>query len=632
MAEQVCEAASPLFDYEEAAPLAPVQPPSGDLKQVRLKAGYTLVELAKEIGVSTSTISAWDSGKPSSGPKWRAFCRRMNTWADPASAAARAPPHPPPAPRPPAAPALLAPPAPVPASWTLQVPAPRVTVTDRAALGPAPGCVAVLSADEGTLRVDLPDGRSAPCSLEDLADLPRWAAAAGLTPWRYRRPHGGTVDPKVSPRPPLVALTATAVRHLRLPDTCRGADLAHAQDLLARAGHLHAHRPNTALAWPLLRHGATGLQLALLPWDPDSPFRLPDATGHDTARLLGRYADLVISPSGPPAECAVQLMRTLRPALDTHPHDYAPHALDATGPHAWWRTPDRVEARTCTQVIALALNMPLASEGNNVRFSRTPLSHHHYPDFHQDRAGRWLVDLADLKTDPKLPSPLAADGSHRTGPAWYPAATAGFAADWSSAVRPIEAWLHDTASDRYLTLWYQQLREAHKAVMHTLGVDTIEDPAELAATLSLLPQRIDPHHRALMAAITSTEASLLDPQPVPQPPAWLPYVRTELAALARAKLYPKLLHTHKAAACYPLAVTPHLLLFCAPTDDVFQIVPRHRSPQAGMALHLGVGLGRVRPVGTAPLDTYLDLITGLDPQDPAAADRLRGILPADAVA
>ena len=51
-----------------------------------------------------------------------------------------------------------------------------------------------------------------------------------------------------------------------------------------------------------------------------------------------------------------------------------------------------------------------------------------------------------------------------------------------------------------------------------------------------------------------------------------------------------------------------------------------------MALHLGVGLGRVRPVGTAPLDTYLDLITGLDPQDPAAADRLRGILPADAVA
>lgn len=621
MVDQHSEDPDPLFDYGPQPSLPPVRPPSGDLKEVRLKAGYSLQELAEEVGVSAATIGSWERGRRSSGPRWRSYCTTLNGWAHPAA------PQPASAP-PPTAPA---PPAAVPAAAQVLPPLrPATMLHERpSALGPEPGAVAVLTARNGSVQVHLPDGRSRPCPIRALGELPGWARAAGFTPWSRRV--RGRIDPRAPQRPPLIALTASAVRHLGLPATCHGADRPAAEDALVRAGWSPV--PGAPRPWPLLRRGPASVQLAVLAWDPGSPFHLPGATPQAAARLLGDFSDLLLPPCGPPAECTFQLMRTVRPALDAQPRDHAPQPVDATGPHAWWRQPDRVETRTHPRVIALALTMPLAAEANNVRFSDQQLRHHHYPDFTADLAGRWHADLSGFACDPGLPNPLAADGSPATGPAWYPAGTADYAhRPGAHPVRPIEAWLHPGPTSRHLTPWYEALRDARSTVMGRLGLDGAHDPADLAGALRLLPQRIDPHHRALLKAIAATEAAVLAPdQPSAQRPDWQRYARAELAARARAKLHQKLVHTRRATSFPPLAVTPHLLLFCAPGDEVFQIVPRHRPGQSGLALHLGIGPGRLRPVATASLDEYRDLTADLDRADPAAGDRLRQLLPADAV-
>ncbi|MFG2825170.1 hypothetical protein ACGFX4_37810 [Kitasatospora sp. NPDC048365] len=608
---------------------------------IREGAGYLAREFAKVLKVSSTSVRNWESGRRGQGPEWRVYCHllhHLESRADPHAVAAPAPVRPPavvPAPRSAPPPPAAAPARPVAAAvpWTAlpqwsepaPPPVPRHTTLPRGHTG----SVAVLSAAAGEFTVNLPDGRSGPCPLTRPEDLPHLAAQLGLTPWSAATNGIKGSDRKL---PPVLALTASATHALGLPPTCHGTHQDTAAEILDRTGRDGTGRP--VGAWSHLGlPNSVGLQLLVLPWTPPASAlaELPSPT--HTARMLGEYTARVMPPIAPPSHCGVDLMGLTRPELAAnHLHDPFPGPARGSV-RLWARTPSTRELKRDSVVVALRTTLPFVNAASSD--TRLPVAqprHFNNPAFDRKRAGRWLVDLSGFPHDERMPVPFTADGRPCDGPDWYPTAAVAYAAQ-RIEVRPLEGWLCPDGGKPYLVPWYERLRDAQIAVLQRTGVstehrrDAAPEPARMLADLLGMREHADPVDLAVLDAIAETEAAAVL-EPAEGEPGWAAYAREELLARAAANLHRKLLITSRATLLFPLAVTPHLVLYSAPSPDVFHVIAREHPKDAPASFSLGGRPGGVQPAGYAALADYTDLVACLQPEDPAAPALLNSLLTA----
>lgn len=615
---------SELFEFVEAAlkrkPPAPRSFPA-DPKKVRTDAGYTLEDIAEMVDASAASILSWEQGRQGKGEKWRAWriliCRIDNR-TDPGPE-----PPPAPAPRPPAGP-QAEPTAPPVATTGHRVPrasaATGAAVLQAAVLDGKSAHVAVMSADAGGLRITVHGSPDIPCPHATLEDLPSLAARAGLAPWEPATAKGR--GPRTS-APPVLALTACAATRLGLPTRCDDELRKKAELHLLRSGHWPTG--GTLDAWPLLRP-STGpaLRLFVLPWAPPGGLA-EQSTPAETARLLDRYTRRLMPPAGPPAESGRLLMSWLHSDLPaTERFDQAPHYAPDTA-RLWWRAPERLERVRHPVVFVLGAALPLAGAARETRLPTAPMRHYDFPRFDARADGWWLVDLSDYPQQPYLPVPFTADGLLPAGPHWYPTAAVEYAWQRKCAVQPIEAWL-SPESGMLLQPWYERLREAYLGVAASLGANTGErpDPAIMLASLERMRQHPDRVNQEVLRAIAATEQTpFLESSG--RDPGWMPYTREAVLARAAAVQHRRLDLAARLTQYYPLAATPHWVLYGAPSPDVFQVIARAPDGDS-RALRLGVRPGTYQPLGHTSMDDYLDLVAGLQPGDPAAWERLQALI------
>ncbi|TDC06617.1 XRE family transcriptional regulator, partial [Streptomyces sp. 8K308] len=327
---------------EQAKPL----PEPAERLRLREAAGLSRPDIASAFGVSTSTVTGWETGRSEPTKQRRAaYARLLEGLAQryPASAepqvsapesggrasspqASATPPQAPTA----AAESAAAVPAPTSASTTRsrtstnsrrpaaktasKAPASSPAGTTADAKYPA-GPLAVLDGDGAAHLVD---GRALDCPAATVAQLVDWALGAGLGQERLHRA-GRDADP-------LVVLTAAAVEHLGLPG-----ELADRRGLRLPDDH-QAVRDVVAAGWQLTKRGfgpwarvyrpveAGGarqcVQLAILPWgalDSRSWPGVDQLPASDIARVLSTYATRVLTPRGSTAVSGLELMTALRP-------------------------------------------------------------------------------------------------------------------------------------------------------------------------------------------------------------------------------------------------------------------------------------------------------------------------------
>ncbi|MFD7645656.1 helix-turn-helix domain-containing protein [Kitasatospora sp. NPDC059795] len=606
-------------------------------REIREGAGYLAREFAEALMVTPATIRNWEKGVRGQGPEWRAYCHllhHLENRGNPEPATAAAPAHPPagiPAPRTalpsPAVPAPATPPQTSPPLWSEPAaPAvPRHTALPRGHIG----SVAVLSAATGGFTVHLPDGRSGPCPVTGPEDLPHLAARLGLSPWTAETNSSKGPHRRI---PPVLALTASATAALGLPPTCHGPHQDTAAEILDRIGRDGAGR--TVGAWSHLGlPNSVGLRLLILPWTPAARALAELPTPTDTARMLGEYTRLVMPPAAPPGYCGIDLMGLMRPELAAN--SFQDPFLGFPGPartgvRLWARTPSSRELKRDCVVVALRTTLPFANAASSdTRLPSAQPRHFNNPAFDRKRAGRWLVDLSGFPHDERLPFPFTVDGRPSAGPDWYPTAAVAYAAQ-RLEVRPIEGWLCPDGGKPYLVAWYERLRDAQIAVLDRTGVstehrrDAAPEPARMLADLLRMREHADPVDLALLDAIAVTEAEAVL-EPVEGEPGWAAYAREELLARAASNLHRKLLITSRATLLFPLAVTPQLVLYSAPSPDVFHVIARERLKDAPASFSLGARPGGVQPAGHAALADYADLLACLRPDDPAAPALLNSL-------
>ncbi|SFD74799.1 telomere-associated protein Tap [Streptomyces aidingensis] len=342
---------------EQARPL----PEPTERERLRTAAGLSRADVAKALGVSTSTVAGWETGRTDPAKERRAAYGRLlegiaarypapvspqasgpddggrgsspqacagqenGTGSDVqeqpaaasvASAAGSAP-----------ADTAGVPVAGVPAPVSRRRPAGRGAAAHRpaAAAAPVPAAPADAAFPGGPLAVldgegaaHLADGRILDCPAATVPDLVVWALDAGIGQSRLHRA-GRDGDP-------LVVLTTDAAAKLGLPE-----HLADRRGLRLPEDH-PVVREVMAAGWQLTRRGfgpwariyrpverggrRQCVQLAVLPWDAldarawGDTATLPAA---DIARVLGTYATRVLTPRGSTAVTGLELMTALRP-------------------------------------------------------------------------------------------------------------------------------------------------------------------------------------------------------------------------------------------------------------------------------------------------------------------------------
>ncbi|MFC7846409.1 telomere-associated protein Tap [Streptomyces sp. NPDC057382] len=369
---------------------------------------------------------------------------------------------------------------------------------------------------------------------------------------------------------PLLVLTETALERYGLPVALT--------DEERRTGRLpEDHKVVRHLAradWKLTKRGfgpwariyrpATGaeracVQLCVPSWRALDPRHWGDAAQlppAELARLLGRYASLVMTPRGSTAVTGLELMTALHPptrasepdahgrrhsernpgSLGKDPVDCAPceapdgHPLLADLPRFHVRGPDEKLfeeaydwARPMTDdecalrhLVGIDVNMAFAAGANGLVVGLGGPTHVRAPEFDAKLPGSWLVDLshvdlsrvrtgkerwADLDAG-LLPSPFTPTGERPEGPAWYATPTVAYAVELGYEVRPIEAYLRYD-NGRYLDAWYGRLRDAYLATMADLGVHADMAPADFLAAMAGYRDR-DPQAAIVADAIKAT--------------------------------------------------------------------------------------------------------------------------------
>lgn len=293
-------------------------------ERVRLReaAGLTQAAVAQALGVRIPSIQAWEEGRAEPKPeRLQAYRRLLEGLAQRYPAPAR--PHPlSPNPNPnPAAPQACTGPA---AAGPEQPTAPSrrpVRKRDVAHTADGPyqhGPLVVLDGDGSAYAVG---GVVLDCPATTVVELVEWTLKeSGLGAPRLNR-NGKDSDP-------LIVLTASAAVKLGLPERLEG----HEERRSLRLAEDHPVVKQVAKAkWQLTQRGfgpwariyrkAEGsarqcVQLAILSWDALDTRSWPGvATMHpaDIARVLGVYAQRVITPRGSTAVSGLELMTALRP-------------------------------------------------------------------------------------------------------------------------------------------------------------------------------------------------------------------------------------------------------------------------------------------------------------------------------
>ncbi|MER6330534.1 helix-turn-helix transcriptional regulator [Streptomyces sp. NPDC001034] len=596
---------SELFDAVDAlvASRSPLPVPA-ERKRLRQAHALTLDEVAAALDVRRATVSGWESGKSEPRPPEReAYARLLKQLAQlyPAPDSSGAPQEDTPAetssgPAPtaqteptggaPGAAARATPEAPSSASSAAvgaQAAAPRPARAARPpqtsrpgapkaapARTPAPGGVyahgplLVLDADAermvtgygvGGLIVDVPAK-----SLPALVEWTLTEAQLGA-----ERLHGSGKDAD-----PLLVLTEAACERYGLPG-----QLSESERLAGRLPEEHkAIKQLQRAHWQLTKRGlgpwariyrpAQGgrrrcVQLCIPSW------RALDARawGHaaqlepaELARVLGVYAQRVMTPVGSTAVTGLHLMTALNPptrasepdadgrrhsehrpgSLGTEPIEPAPceapdgHPVLADLPRFHVRGPDErlfeeaydwardLTDEECMRrhLVGIDVNLAFAAGANGAVVGlASPPEHVDRPAFDPSLPGSWLVDLShvglnrvkvgkqwrDLDGD-LLPSPFTPSGRRPEGPAWYATPTVAYAVELGYEVAPVEAWVR-RESGRFLDAWYKRLRDAYVATMAELGVGEKLSPQEFLEAMDGYKSR-DPELGIVVDAVKMT--------------------------------------------------------------------------------------------------------------------------------
>ncbi|MFC8838676.1 telomere-associated protein Tap [Streptomyces griseoincarnatus] len=670
----------------------PQLPPPVERARLREAAGITQARLAAALKTSTQSVKNWENGRSEpKEPRLSAYQRLLQGWAAkyPAHATPAAAPLSTTAPQPEpisktftdstataktetATPAKSAAAAPLQHSAT----SPRHT-TPQKAVKPATdprfpnGPLAVLDGDGCAHGIN---GTVLNCPSRTIPELVEWTLCeSGLGAPKLHR-YGKDSDP-------LIVLTAAAAVKLGLPERLEG----HEQRRSLRLPADHPVVKQTAEAkWRLTQRGfgpwariyrktqgnqRQCVQLAILSWDALDERSWPGVSEMeptDIARVLGLYAQRVITPRGSTAVSGLELMTALRPptkavrdpqtgnwvsghnqgSLGAEPMDPAPPEATPEHPvvvqsgwtggfldeeaYQWVRDVDLLTDEECTLPFAVGLDLNtafLAAAARLVVGLSAP-DHFHAPKFNPKIPGSWLVDLSHIELDPRLPSPFTPDGTRPTGPSWYQTHTIAYAQELGYDVHPIEAYLR-RETGAYLDPWHDRLKNAYTDTLADLGVTReLDDRAFLAAMER--HKQVDPASAAVLAAIKATVKGGVGklrerPQgknykagerwPALERPTWRPDIRAAVISKARVNMHRKLRNMAAMTGLYPLAVLSDCVVYPSPGDSPLDFLPYATSgkPQPG-GFRLGPTPGLAKLEGVQSMLWAVDLMEkGLNP-------------------
>ncbi|MER5359026.1 helix-turn-helix transcriptional regulator [Streptomyces sp. NPDC002785] len=669
----------------------PQLPPPAERARLREAAGITQARLAQALKSTVQTVKNYENGRSEpKEPRLSAYQRLLNGWAAkyPAHAVS--------------APASVPQPAPVPKTFTGPT-APEATDTVDPAQAPAAaaaperparpatsrrpaakkaakpavdprfphGPLAVLDGDGSAYGVD---GIVLDCPATTVPELVEWTLKeSGLGAAKLNR-YGKDSDP-------LIVLTAAAAVKLGLPERLEG----HEQRRSLRLPEDHPVVKQVAKAkWQLTQRGfgpwariyrkAQGrdrqcVQLAILSWDALDERSWPGVTDMepaDIARVLGVYAQRVITPRGSTAVSGLELMTALRPptkavqdpetgnwvsghnpgSLGTKPMDPAPPEATPEHPvvvnsgwtggflneeaYQWVRSVDTLTDEECMLPFAVGLDLNtafLAAAARLVVGLSAP-DHFHAPKFNPKIPGSWLVDLSHIELDPRLPSPFTPDGTRPTGPAWYQTHTVAYAQELGHDVHPIEAYLR-RETGAYLDPWHDRLKNAYVDTLADLGVTKDLTDTEFLAAMEQHKQ-VDPALAAVLSAIKATVKGGVGklrerPQgkhykegerwPALERPTWRPDIRAAVISKARVNMHRKLRNMASMTGLYPLAVLSDCVVYPSPGASPLDFLPYAASgkPQPG-GFRLGPTPGLAKVEGVQEMALAVDWMErGLNP-------------------
>ncbi|SES49828.1 Helix-turn-helix [Streptomyces sp. yr375] len=656
----------------------PHLPPPAERARLREAAGITQARLATALKTTTQSVKNWENGRSEpKSPRLDAYQRLLNGWAAkyPAHGAASAAATPPAASSAPSASAVET-------ADALQAPAgPARPATRPAAASRRPaakkavqpaadprfphGPLGVLDGDGSAYGVG---GIVLDCPATTIPELVEWTLReSGLGAAKLNR-YGKDSDP-------LIVLTAAAAVKLGLPERLEG----HEQRRSLRLPEDHPVVKQVAKAkwqltqrgfgpWPRIYRKAQGrerqcVQLAILSWDALDERSWPGVSEMepaDIARVLGVYAQRVITPRGSTAVSGLELMTALRPptkavqdpatgnwvsghnpgSLGTEPMDPAPPEATPEHPvvvnsgwtggflneeaYQWVRSVDTLTDEECTLPFAVGLDLNtafLAAAARLVVGLSAP-DHFHAPTFNPKIPGSWLVDLSHIDLDPRLPSPFTPDGTRPAGPAWYQTHTVAYAQELGYDVHPIEAYLR-RETGAYLDPWHDRLKTAYVDTLAGLGVTRDLDDRQFLAAMEQHKQS-DPAMAAVLSAIKATVKGGVGklrerPQgksytegetwPALQRPTWRPDIRAAVISKARVNMHRKLRNMATMTGLYPLAVLSDCVVYPSPGESPLDFLPYAASgkPQPG-GFRLGPTPGLAKLEGVQTMLWAVDLM------------------------
>ncbi|MEU3703650.1 helix-turn-helix transcriptional regulator [Streptomyces anulatus] len=545
------------------------------------------------------------------------------------------------------------------------------------ATAPAPdprfphGPLAVLDGDGSAYGTD---GIVLDCPATTVVELVEWTLReSGLGAPKLNR-YGKDSDP-------LIVLTAAAAVKLGLPERLEGREqrrslrLPEDHPVVEQVGRAKWRLTQRGFGpWARVYRKAQGrgrqcVQLAILSWDALDERSWPGVSEMEPAgiaRVLGIYAQRVITPRGSTAVSGLELMTALRPptkperdpgtgnwvschnpgSLGTEPMDPAPPEATPEHPvvmnsgwtggflneeaYQWVRPVELLTDEECLlpHAVGLDLNTAFLAAAARLVVGLSAPDHFHAPKFNPKIPGSWLADLSHMELDPRLPSPFTPDGTRPTGPAWYQTHTVAYAQELGYDVHPIEAYLR-RETGAYLDPWHDRLKNAYVDTLADLGVTRDLDERAFLTAMEQ-HQQTDPALTAVLAAIKATVKGGVgkfrerpqgrnyrdgDRWPALERPTWRPDIRAAVISKARVNMHRKLNNMVRMTGLYPLAVLSDCVVYPSPGDSPLDFLPYAASgrPQPG-GFRLGPTPGMAKPEGVRPMLWAVDLMEqGLNP-------------------
>ncbi|MEU3050848.1 helix-turn-helix transcriptional regulator [Streptomyces sp. NPDC006984] len=667
----------------------PQLPPPAERARLREAAGITQARLAQALKSTVQTVKNYENGRSEpKSPRLEAYQRLLKGWAAkyPAHATPAAPaPAPATAPQPevpqtftgPAAPEQTASPVQAPAAPAVPErparPAARPATSSRrpaAKKAAAPaldprfphGPLAVLDGDGSAYGVN---GIVLDCPATSIPELVEWTLReSGLGAPKLHR-NGKDSDP-------LIVLTAAAAAKLGLPERLedrRGLRLPEDHPVVKQILKAKWQLTQRGFGpWARIYRKATAnqrqcVQLAVLPWDALSSREWPgvsDMEPADIARVLGIYAQRVITPRGNPAVNGLELMTALRPptrpvrdeetgnwvsghnpgSLGTQPMDPAPPEGQPEHPavyhsgwkggflreeaYQWVRPVELLTDEEChlPYAVGLDLNTAFLAAAARLTVGLSEPVHFVGPTFNPKIPGSWLVDLSHVELDPRLPSPFTPTGERPTGPAWHQTHTVAYAQELGYNVQPIEAYLRKETG-AYLDPWHDRLKTAYVDTLADMGVTKDLSDTEFLEAMAR-HKDVDPALTAVLAAIKATVKGGIgklfenpqgknhkdgDPWPAMMRPTWRPDIRAAVISKARVNMHRKLFKMAEMTGLYPLAVLSDCVVYPSPGESPLSFLPYAASgkPQPG-GFRLGPTPGLAKLEGVQSMLWAVDIM------------------------